>query len=99
MLHSNSASLDAELEHRDWPPAAVRVGAGICSTTARPIGIDAVAAGDGALHTCMLSRPGTIRKSSTIFPSGISACARTPAWRGNEVVLLHFGDQPLKRLR
>ena len=48
-----------------------------------PIGIDDVAAGEGALQTCNDLGPSTKRKSSTNAPSGISACARTPADDGS----------------
>ncbi len=44
-----------------------------------PISIDAVAAGDGALHTCTVRFPMMIWKSSTSVPSELIACARTPA--------------------
>lgn len=50
------------------------------STMAWPIGMDAVAAGEGALHTCMERGPRRRRKSSINRPSSISACARTPAY-------------------
>jgi hypothetical protein len=44
----------------------------------RPIGNEAVAAGEGTFNTCKNLPRGTNRKSSTRFPSGPSACARTP---------------------
>src|SRR5262245_36680132 len=45
----------------------------------RPIAIEAVAPGEGALRTCTASASAMMRKSSTIVPSGLTACARTPA--------------------
>src|SRR6266480_2471421 len=45
----------------------------------RPIASEAVAPGEGALRTWMASGPVTMRKSSTSEPSGLTACARTPA--------------------
>src|SRR5437773_866697 len=45
----------------------------------RPIAREAVAAGEGALRTWIASGSATMRKSSTSEPSGLTACARTPA--------------------
>lgn len=45
----------------------------------RPIAIEAVAAGDGALSTWTIRAARSMRKSSSNLPSGASACARTPA--------------------
>src|SRR5213594_2739468 len=45
----------------------------------RPIAIEAVAPGDGALSTWTASASAMMRKSSTIVPSGLTAWARTPA--------------------
>src|SRR5918997_2415370 len=47
-----------------------------------PIGIEAVAAGEGALRTWTEFSPSEIRKSSTIAPSSLSAWALTPAEMG-----------------
>src|SRR2546429_1176187 len=49
------------------------------SATWRPIAREAVAAGEGALRTWIASGSATMRKSSTSEPSGLTACARTPA--------------------
>ena len=43
------------------------------SASSSPIASDAVAAGDGALRTCIIRSVPTIRKSSTRLPSGASA--------------------------
>src|ERR1019366_7114427 len=48
------------------------------STISRPIGNDAVAAGDGTFSTCRNRSRATNRKSSTSVPSAATACARTP---------------------
>lgn len=45
----------------------------------RPIEMEAVAAGDGALSTWTIRAARSMRKSSSNPPSGASACARTPA--------------------
>src|SRR5260221_1858280 len=57
----------------------VRENSAICSAMTRPISSEAVAAGEGALHTWIAFGPVTIMKSSTRVPSGRIAWARTPA--------------------
>ena len=47
---------------------------------------DAVAPGEGALHTCSAFGPGTIMKSSTSAPLVAIACARTPLPPGCKMV-------------
>src|SRR5690606_26284564 len=49
------------------------------SAIMRPIGMDEVAAGDGALHTCSILSVSLKRKSCTSVPSSRTACARIPA--------------------
>ena len=49
------------------------------STIVLPMFSEAVAAGDGALLTLITRSVSWIRKSSTIEPSGKTACARMPA--------------------
>src|SRR5215217_3557903 len=45
----------------------------------RPMGMDEVAAGEGAFRTWMVRSVSPIRKSWTIVPSASTAWARTPA--------------------
>src|SRR5262249_12357039 len=52
------------------------------STIVLPMLSEAVAAGEGALLTLMTRSVSWIRKSSTIDPSGATACARMPAGAG-----------------
>ena len=47
-----------------------------------PIGMEEVAAGDGAFRTWMVRAVSPIRKSWTNVPSGSTAWARTPDGRG-----------------
>ena len=55
------------------PHARIFSQSGICSAITRPISSEAVAAGEGALHTWTVDDPLTIRKSSTRPPSGHKA--------------------------
>src|SRR6266571_84544 len=54
-----------------------------CRAIISPIGIAAVAAGDGALQTCSVRGVSANRKSCTSVPSRSTACARMPAGSGS----------------
>lgn len=64
------------------PPHAERSVSSARRATSRPIGREAVAAGEGAFSTCTARAPSRIRKSSTSVPSRSTAWARTPAAEG-----------------
>ena len=62
-----------------WRHAAFQ--ANFCSASReiwRPMGMDEVAAGEGAFNTWMVRSVSPIRKSWTIVPSASTAWARTP---------------------
>src|SRR5580693_122150 len=56
------------------------------------MGMDDVAAGEGALHTWSIRSVWANRKSWTIVPSDITACARMPAFAGSRSSIVRLGQ-------
>src|ERR1700693_931090 len=84
--------------HRLIQKDARPLNSGIFSAIIRPISKEAVAAGEGALHTWIVDESWMIRKSSTRLPSGRRAWARTPAPPGTRS-LAEISGMSLRRLR
>ena len=75
---------------------ALRIAATGGRRSSSPMCSDEVAAGEGAFEHVDDAVGSSIRKSSTIVPSGRAAWARTPAGAGIEVLGAISGHEPLQ---